>query len=324
MIRLPHAHLKVAALSHAGMTGKQNEDNYAVSAFQLDHDDPTPVVFAIVSDGIGGHRAGEVASELAVEAISRVVAESDGSQPQIILQEAIQATSRMIAAQARDDTQRLGMGTTCVCALVVDDRFYTASVGDSRIYLLRGGAIRQLTTDHTWIQEALDRGILTPEEAHNHPNVHVIRRYLGSPQPPEADLRLRLGKEESDSQAEANQGTRMEVNDILLLCTDGLTDLVMDQEILTLVNGSDLETAAQALVNMACERGGYDNITVLLMTMPFRPRARRIPARLRARMAITALLLLLLAAVLGVLAWYILEPAVLAYLATLQVLSPMP
>ena len=86
------------------------------------------------------------------------------------------------------------MAATCACALVIDNRLYTASVGDSRIYLVSGESIQQLTTDHTWIQEALEAGILTPEEAQNHPNTHVIRRYLGSPQPVEVDLRLAIGQ----------------------------------------------------------------------------------------------------------------------------------
>ena len=153
----------------------------------------------------------------------------------------------------RDDTQRLGMGTTCACAWVIGTRLFIASVGDSRIYLLRNGNLIQLTVDHTWVQEAVEKGILAPEDVRNHPNVHVIRRYLGSPKTPQADTRLRLAKDETDTQARSNQGLRLLPGDLLLLCTDGLTDVVEDAEI---EPGQcavcDLQSAAQALVDLAC------------------------------------------------------------------------
>ena len=160
------------------------------------------------------------------------------------------------------------MGATCVCAWVIAERLYMASVGDSRLYLLRRGVIRQLTTDHTWIQEALDFGFLTPEQAHKHPNQHVIRRYLGSAEPPEVDFRLKLDDAETDEQALANQGLRLEPGDRLLLCSDGLSDLVQPGEIQQAVQTGTREGAPQALVALANARGGHDNITVLLLEVP--------------------------------------------------------
>jgi protein phosphatase len=142
-------------------------------------------------------------------------------------------------------------------------------VGDSRIYLMRSGRIQQLTTDHSWVQEAIEKGILTPELARDHPNVHVIRRYLGSPVPPEPDFRLTLFKGEGSSHAENNQGTELQPNDVLLLCSDGLTDLVWDDEILEVVRSKrNLKEASHALVDLANERGGHDNITVILIGVP--------------------------------------------------------
>src|SRR5450756_2343537 len=190
MIRSEHAHLQVAALSHPGMTGKNNEDRYAVSAYRLGPDNAAPSLLAVLCDGIGGHRAGEVAAEIAVNTISQVVAESDASQPIQILQNAVQAASQRIYKQAQSNGERRGMGSTCACAWVIGSRLYTVSVGDSRIYLQRGDAIYQLTTDHTLVQELLERGQITPEQMRGHPNAHVIRRHLGSAVPPEGDFRL--------------------------------------------------------------------------------------------------------------------------------------
>jgi serine/threonine protein phosphatase PrpC len=268
MIRANHAPLYVAAVTHPGMAGKQNEDRFAVSSYRLSADDPTPSVFAIVSDGIGGHKAGEVAAEMAVETVSHMVAQSDARQPLEILDHAIQVTSDAIASKARDNAQRLGMGTTCACAWIVGNQLFTASVGDSRIYLLRNGGLMQLTVDHTWVQEAVEKGLLQPEEAHNHPNVHVIRRYLGSPRTPEADTRMRLATDESDTQSRSHQGLRLLPGDLLLLCSDGLTDVVADDEIEPAVRNLDLQPAAQALVDLACARQGRDNITVVMLLVP--------------------------------------------------------
>ena len=269
MIRTTHAPLHVVAVTHPGTAGKQNEDRFAVSSYQVSETDSTQSIFAIVSDGIGGHLAGEVAAEMAVETISHMVAQSDARQPLETLDHSIQVTSDAIASKAKDNTQSLGMGTTCACAWIIGNRLFTASVGDSRIYLLRNGGLMQLTIDHTWVQEAVEKGILEPEDARRHPNVHVIRRYLGSPKTPQADIRLRLAADESDTQSRSNQGLRLLPGDLILLCTDGLTDVVEDDEIELALRGLDLQSAAQALVDLACSRGGKDNITAALMLVPW-------------------------------------------------------
>jgi serine/threonine protein phosphatase PrpC len=268
MIHTTYSHLEIAARTHPGMSGKLNEDRFAVSSYRVSVTDATPAVFAIVSDGIGGHRAGEVAAEMAVETISHMVAQSDIRHPLAVLDHAIQVTSDAIASKAKDDTQRLGMGTTCACVWVIGNQLFIASVGDSRVYLLRNSSLIQWTVDHTWVQEAVERGILDPENVHNHPNVHVIHRYLGSSKTPQADTRLRLAKEETDTQARSNQGLRLLPGDLILLCTDGLTDVVKDADIEIAVRGLELSSAAQALVDLACARAGNDNITVVLMLVP--------------------------------------------------------
>jgi serine/threonine protein phosphatase PrpC len=299
MIIIPHSHLQTIAFTHPGMKGKPNEDRYAITAFQTDESPQQPVLLAVLADGIGGHRAGEVAAELAVEHINRLVAESRGDDPLRILRESIEGTSNQIAQSAGEALNLQGMGSTCAIAWVMKDRLYTASVGDSRIYLIRQGRIRQITTDHTWIQEALEEGILKPEQVEGHPNKHVIRRYLGSPKPPEVDFRLRLADRENDGQAIANQGLPLRPGDTVLLCSDGLSDLVNTAEILDVLQGQNMESAAQALVDLACARGGHDNITVLALRMP--PPQK--PRFLRLALSFMAMLLIVLALALLLFGW---------------------
>lgn len=268
MIRVENSLLPVIALSHPGMKGKNNEDRYGVSAFQTETNPPVPILLAVLSDGIGGHRAGEVASEMAVDVISQYAAESDGSDPSTIMREAIHLASDTIHQQSQENNEQQGMGATVACVWIAGDRLFTATVGDSRIYLIRGGQIFQLSVDHTWIQEALDLGLIQPDQVNGHPNAHVIRRYLGSPSHPEVDFRLRVYDGESDQQSITNQGMRLQPNDRLLLCSDGLTDLVSDAEILAVLREKPMNEAVDILIDMANQRGGHDNITLILIHVP--------------------------------------------------------
>ncbi len=268
MIPADSAHLPVFAATDPGKAGKNNEDNYAVSAHTLSESDPTPSILAIVADGVGGHQAGEVASSLAVEMISQIIAESDANQPLAALKEAFFQTNQVIYSQATVNPANAGMSTTAACAWVIGDRLYLASMGDSRIYLRRGDSISQLTIDHTWVQEAIESGILTLDQAHSHPNAHLIRRFLGSKQPAIPDFRLHLRPGESDQQAVANQGMRLEPGDSLLLCSDGLTDLVSDDEINAALGNQPLQKALDGLIELANKRGGHDNITIIGIQIP--------------------------------------------------------
>ena len=268
MIPLESAHLSVFATTHPGEGGKNNEDNYAVSAFQISESDPTPALIAIIADGVGGHQAGEIASSLAVETISQVIAESDADQPLVTLEQAFYKANEAIYSQSISDSEHVGMSTTAACAWVIGDRLYISSVGDSRIYLIREEQIIQATIDHTWVQEAIESGILTPEQARTHPNAHLIRRHLGSKQPALPDFRLHLKPEESDKQAVANQGMHLEPGDHILLCSDGLTDLVSNEEIREILGAYSLKEALQELIDLANTRGGHDNITIIGIQVP--------------------------------------------------------
>ena len=267
MIRTQRPHLRVASLTHAGRSGKNNEDRFAVASFN--EATGKPVLFAVVSDGIGGHLGGEVAASLAVRHILEEVSGSNGIDPRQTMTGAIHAASEVIASGSARRADQAGMGATCACVWVTDRSLFTAYVGDSRIYLVRDGTIQRTTVDHTWVQEAMERGLLRPEQARDHPNVHVLRRHLGSVELPDVDFRLRLDSAEDDERAKLNQGTSLRPSDILLMCTDGLTDMLWDDEILRLITTRNtLKSAAEDLVGGANERGGHDNITVVLLAVP--------------------------------------------------------
>lgn len=262
-------HLDSATITDPGNKGRLNEDSYEISSFTISEDDDTPVLLAIVADGIGGHKAGEIASKIAVATIISSVAESDGTDPLWILKSALLEANHSITAEADVDDSRRGMGSTVACALVIDCALYIATLGDSRLYLLRDNVIQQLNIDHTWVQEALEIGVINPEEARSHPRRHLIRSYLGSADPIHPDLRLYLDPDENREQAKANQGLPLVPGDQVMICTDGLTDLVADEEILEILVGDDeKEAQLQKLVDLANLRGGHDNITIVVIMVP--------------------------------------------------------
>jgi len=262
-------HIDYFTITDPGSQGRINEDSYEIASFTIDEDDPTPVLVAVVADGIGGHKAGEIASKIAVATVISAIAESDGSDPTWVLKSALLEANHSITAEAGDDDDRQGMGSTVVCALIIDKALYIATLGDSRIYLIRDQVVQQLNIDHTWVQEAIESGIINEEEARNHPRRHLIRSYLGSADPIQPDLRLYLDPNENQEQAKANQGLPLIPGDQLLLCTDGLTDLVADQEFLEILeSGGDQDEQLSKLVDLANMRGGHDNITIILLQTP--------------------------------------------------------
>lgn len=268
MIPAENGHLLIAANSHPGLSGKTNEDRYSVSSFRLEDEHVTPSVLAIVSDGIGGHRAGEVAAELAIRSISKYIAESNASKPNRILNQAIQVANQYIYDEAESDPAKKGMGATCACCWIIGDRLFAANLGDSRIYLLRNNSLHQLSTDHTWVQTALDAGIITDDQVKGHPNAHIISKYLGSKNKAEPttgdNLRIIASQEEKVD----THGIQLIPNDQLLICSDGLTDLVENHEIQMALSGKDPQENIQNLINLANSRGGHDNITVVNLIFP--------------------------------------------------------
>jgi len=233
--------------SDVGLVRRGNED-----AFHLD---PERGLF-LVADGMGGHAAGEVASALTRDAVAAVLGVAldlgaEGTALDQALEEAVRAAAEECDRYVARRREARGMGTTLTaCVLRPDGRLYGAHVGDSRAYRLRDGVLQQVTHDHTWVQREVDAGRLSPEAARSHPLSHIITRALGPGEHPAPDL-LR------DS---------VEPGDLLLLCTDGLTGMVDDEQLAALLSaGLPLDDTVEALVRAANENGGADNITAVVV-----------------------------------------------------------
>ncbi|MCB0206903.1 MAG: serine/threonine-protein phosphatase, partial [Anaerolineae bacterium] len=257
-----------------GRTGKNNEDYY--SAFEVDWQDDLrlrQVQVAVVCDGIGGNNAGEVASKVAVEKIrSLMESEATVSIPERMIQ-AIQAANQAVYDTSQNRPELRGMGTTVVMAAIDDKTLYVAHAGDSRAYLIRNGTAYRLTLDHTWAQEAIDHGVLTPEAARVHPNRNVIKRYLGVDETLAVDSKIIDISQESSSGEGAGKrpmipSLALQPGDNVLLCSDGLTDEISDEELQTLVRKHGPQEAADRLVALANDHGGRDNITVTILRLP--------------------------------------------------------
>ena len=225
-----------AVASDTGRRRRRNEDNYVVA----------PPLFG-VADGMGGAQAGEVASKLAASALEGGTTEDLGGPARV--EALIQEANRRIFDRASTDPTASGMGTTMTVALVEGMRVVIGHVGDSRAYLVRGDSMEQLTEDHSLVNELVKSGKLTEEEAHIHPQRSVITRAVGTD--PDVDV--------DAFTIEAEDG------DVFLICSDGLTDMVGDVDILELVdrNRDDLEKAVRSLVQFANKEGGEDNITAV-------------------------------------------------------------
>lgn len=235
--------MRAAALSDVGRRRRSNEDCHGVV---------TALGLYVVCDGMGGHNAGKVASDLATGALVRAVSDLEGmsATPAERLRYAVAKANQEVHRTASSDRELAGMGTTLVALLARDGRVALAHVGDSRAYLVRGGAIRQLTVDHSLVGELLRRREITAEVAREHPHRHVLTRALGVRDVVEPDL-----MELSPSG-----------DDVFVLCSDGLTNHVRDEEIAEAVGaGGDLGRACRELVALANARGGEDNTTLLLV-----------------------------------------------------------
>ena len=241
--------LTVSGRSDVGRVRADNEDHFDVTTF------PSGAVLAIVCDGMGGERGGEVASQTATEVIRTQAGNGyrPGAAPSStdnLLRCAAAAANTVVYDMAQNDPGLRGMGTTVLIALVEGDLAVFASAGDSRIYLVSHGEARQLTRDHTMVQDLVDRGELTPEQARVHPHKHYITRALGV----QPQLRLDLGEQ------------RLAEGDTLLLCTDGLSNYLEEADIARIVGEYGAAGAAQALIDEANLLGGADNSTVVLIT----------------------------------------------------------
>jgi serine/threonine protein phosphatase PrpC len=241
--------LDPAQLTDVGRKREHNEDNMA---YVIPKD---PQVMAmkgalfIVADGMGGHAAGEVASEIAVDTVSNAYYMDDNEDVVTPLLQAIKRANLAIHQRAAENLLRSGMGTTCVAAVLRGNMAYIANVGDSRAYLVRGGQARQITQDHSWVAEQVRAGLLTEDQARTHAQRNVITRCLGTQPDVEVDVFLEPLQE----------------NDCLVLCTDGLSGLISDEEVMRIVNHSVPQESVYHLVERANENGGPDNITAIVV-----------------------------------------------------------
>lgn len=241
--------MKIVARTDKGVVRDNNQDSY--TAFELEGG----AVLAVVCDGMGGAAEGALASSEGVKMIREFVAEryktdmSDISVKSLLLS-AIENANKHIYNISQTDESFEGMGTTVVTALIANSFVYIAHAGDSRAYIISEGIISQLTRDHSVVQNMLENGEITPEEAVDHPSKHIITRALGV----DDFIRTDFCQEPFEN------------NDLLILCTDGLTNYVKSDDILHLTSDGDYYKYADRLVNLANQNGGGDNITVVAVT----------------------------------------------------------
>src|SRR3989440_10335667 len=241
--------LDVAQVTDVGRKREHNEDNMA---FVIPKDSQVMAskgALFIVADGMGGHAAGEVASEIAVDTVSNMYYQEDSDDVAVSLLRAIRRANASIHQRAAENMLRTGMGTTCVAAVFRGNMAYVANVGDSRAYLLRGNYVKQISQDHSWVAEQVRAGLLTEEQARTHAQRNVITRCLGT----QAEVDVDIFHEE------------LLEGDCLILCTDGLSGLVSDEELKRIVDQFVPQESVYHLVEKANENGGPDNITAIVV-----------------------------------------------------------
>lgn len=292
----------VSVASHAGKGGEINEDRYRIESFHLDEEKETPSMFAIVADGIGAHRAGQVAAELAVGTITRAVAHSDASQPTGILQAAIIQAGQAILHRSETRREWKGMGSTCLCVWLVGYHLYVASVGNSRLFLMRGSRLQQLNVVHQFPRDVSPDE--QPEREGKKLSDDPLHGYLGSKTPVEVDLHFAVDSARQGEGSSNKQGFQLVPNDRLLLCTDGLGDFLNPSQILEILGDRKLESVASDLVEFALEKGAHANLTAVVIGIPpAAPPLRTKP--ISWRRALASVFLLGLLVFLGLFVWYL-------------------
>jgi protein phosphatase len=245
--------IEVSSQSDIGCLRQNNEDSFGYWEPEDDRLFQRKGRLAIVADGMGGYEGGQEASRLAVETLVAVYRDFSGDDPQAALIEGLQTAHEQIRQYSFDHPELRGMGTTCTAAAIVQDALYYVHVGDTRLYLIRQGHITKVTRDHSYVGRLVESGIISAEEAENHPQRNILTAALGT----NPDLVM-------DS---SRQPEPLHPEDVLLICTDGLWGQVRDPEILDTVDNKSAEQAGRRLIDLARERGGPDNITVEILRM---------------------------------------------------------
>ena len=235
--------MKWSKITDTGKVRQNNEDSLLVCE---------KLKLFAVADGMGGHNAGEIASQLALKVLEEVLRDIQNAveEPSYRLKKAVQAANSKIFALSQNNSTYRGMGTTITACWLVEKELFIAHVGDSRALMISNGIITQLTEDHSFVQKLINDGEITKEEARVHPRRNIITRALGTESTVEVDLYYQVVKS----------------GDFILVCTDGLTNYLLSREIQDmLLIAPDLDKGLQTLLMLALERGGHDNITAVLV-----------------------------------------------------------
>lgn len=243
--------IEAASLTDVGLHRADNEDSYLYWEPDSDDEFRRKGRLAIVADGMGGYEGGQEASRLAVDTVRELYDRDFRGDPKRTLVSAFQSAHENILRFALEHPQFYGMGTTCTAVAILGSQLAFAHVGDSRLYLVRGGSITRLTRDHSYVNRLVETGIVRSEDAESHPQRHILTAALGSgpeiiPDVPEEVITLEQG-------------------DLLILCTDGLWSLVSDQELAEVARKYPPREACLRLVQMAIERDAPDNVTVQIL-----------------------------------------------------------
>lgn len=237
--------IKTAYLTDTGRTRELNEDAIYASEKPVGN---LPNLF-IVADGMGGHNAGDFASDFTVKTLVEEIENSFEKNPSIIFKKAIQVANQKLRDIAASDMTKRGMGTTVVAATCMGKYLQVANVGDSRLYVVNE-TIKQITTDHSYVEEMIKRGNLQRENARSNPNKNIITRAVGAKSEIETDIYV----------------LELKPGDMLLMCSDGLSNMLEDEEMRMIIKGQrDIVEMAEKLIEKANENGGKDNISVILV-----------------------------------------------------------
>ena len=240
--------MKTFSITDAGAIREMNQDFYFSSDTAVGN---LPNLF-IVADGMGGHKAGDYASRYTIERVVASVSRNAGDEPVSIIKEAINKANELLVAESREDEAKRGMGTTLVVGTIIGNKLFVANIGDSRLYIVGGTEqIRQITRDHSLVQEMVRMGEITAEEARNHPDKNIITRALGAEKTVDVDF----------------FDMRLEPGSTILMCSDGLSNMVEDKKMEEIILNSDEDITwkGNTLIQEANNNGGKDNIAIILI-----------------------------------------------------------
>lgn len=236
--------MKYYAITDKGIVREENEDRILAPKDDNGY-------FIAVADGMGGHNAGEVASSLVIETLSDFCENTPKNKiNESSLKEVLTSANKKVCDDAQNNPVHKGMGTTVTAAAFIDNEATIINVGDSRAYFFRNGVLKQITKDHSYVQMLIDHGYISKSDAMRHPHKNIITRAIGIDENVEADI----------------YKVQLQKKDVILLCSDGLSNVVSDNEIASIL-GKDIDTAVERLLNLALSYGGPDNISIVVAYM---------------------------------------------------------